>query len=276
MLSLAFIGTGDVTAEQYTYLEGTAPQKAGEVAITGVVAEDIGASVGDDVQITYGEHTKTYTVTAINQSMNNMGEGIRFYQEEDLDFAYAVGSFGVQIKYQDEPGEGEKERRLQFLKDKYRDYKAYTAGDYINQMMGDVAGQMDDVRQFIVIVVLVINILVTVLMVRSFITREKGEIGMMKAIGFSNGSLMMWQSFRIGIVLVLAAVIAELISNPLSQLTVGYVFKMMGAQRIEFEIKPLEVYVMYPLLVLAVTTVTGMLASLQIRRISPAETSNIE
>lgn len=276
MSSLAFIGLGDVEADAYAYLEGTAPQRADEVAITKVVSEKIGAKIGDDVEIKNGERTKTYRVTAINQSMNNMGEGIRFYQEEALDFSYAVGCFGTQIQYQDGPDAGEKDRRKEFLKERFQDYKTYTAGEYINQMIGDAAGQMDGMRQMIVLVVLVINILVTVLMVKSFITKEKGEIGMLKAIGFGNGSLVIWQSLRIGIVLLMATVLAVLLSTPLSQVSVAYVFQMMGAYHIEFEIKPLEVYVLYPLLVLVVTTATGMLASLQIRKISPSETSNIE
>ncbi len=276
MSSLAFIGVGDVEADAYAYLEGTAPQRADEVAITKVVSEKIGAKIGDDVEIKNGERTKTYRVTAINQSMNNMGEGIRFYQEEALDFSYAAGCFGTQIQYQDGPDAGEKDRRKEFLKERFQDYKTYTAGEYINQMIGDAAGQMDGMRQMIVLVVLVINILVTVLMVKSFITKEKGEIGMLKAIGFGNGSLVIWQSLRIGIVLLMATVLAVLLSTPLSQVSVAYVFQMMGAYHIEFEIKPLEVYVLYPLLVLVVTTATGMLASLQIRKISPSETSNIE
>lgn len=276
MSSLAFIGVGDVSADEYSYLEGTAPQRCDEIAITGMVSEKIGAGVGDDVQIKNGEHTKTYRVTAINQSMNNMGEGIRFYQEEDLDFSYASGCFGTQIKYQDVPDYAEKEKRMKFLKAHFGDYRVYLAGEYINQMIGDAAGQMDGLRLLIVMVVLFINILVTVLMVKSFITKEKGEIGMLKAIGFGNGSLVAWQSLRIGIVLIIAAILAVVLSTPLSQLSVGYVFKMMGAYHIEFEIKPMEVYVLYPLLVLAVTVVTGILASLQLRKISPSETSNIE
>ena len=87
----------------YSYLEGTPPQNNGEVAISYIVADNIGAEIGDDVDIQIGEEVKTYTVTAINQSMNNLGEGIRFYQDEQLDYNYAAGGFGIQIKYTDDP-----------------------------------------------------------------------------------------------------------------------------------------------------------------------------
>ena len=155
--------------------------------------------------------------------------------------------------------------------------KIHTAGSYVNEMVGDIAGGMlQDIKKLILIVVLCINILVTVLMVRSFITKEKGEIAMLKAIGFRNSSLVMWQTLRIGIVLLFSAFLAVLLSTPLSEFSVGPVFKIMGAQNIKFEVVPLEVFVLYPLVVLIVTVLASMLAALRICRISAAETSNIE
>ncbi len=67
-------GIGGVTTDMYSYIEGTPPERCGEIAITNVVAERIGAKVGDDVEVKAGGNTKTYIVTAINQSMQNMGE----------------------------------------------------------------------------------------------------------------------------------------------------------------------------------------------------------
>ena len=99
---------------------------------------------------------------------------------------------------------------------------------------------------------------------------------MLKAIGFRNRSVILWQSLRIGIILVCATLLATAVSTPLSQLAVGPVFRMMGAETITFEIIPWEVYVCYPLFVTIVTLIASVLTALGVRRISPAETSNIE
>lgn len=64
--------------------------------------------------------------------------------------------------------------------------------------------------------------------------KEKGEIAMLKAVGFKNASLITWQTMRIGIVLLISIVIGTLLSTPLSKMSVGPAFKMMGAQSIEF------------------------------------------
>ena len=276
MSSLAFQGEGEVTADMYSYLEGTPPQNKNEVAISYIVADNIGAKIGDDVEIKIGDEVKTYTVTAINQSMNNMGEGIRFYQDEQLDYTYAVGSFAIQIKYDDDPDSETLDERKALLEDMYPDAKIYGPGEYISYMMGDVAGQLEGVKKLILSIILCINILVAILMVKSFITKEKGEIAILKAIGFKNSSLVAWQTMRIGIVLLISIILGTLLSTPLSKLIVEPIFQMMGAYSIQFEIMPLEVYVIYPLIVLAVTELAAIISAQNLRKVSASEASNIE
>lgn len=274
--SLAFQSIGGVTTDRYAYLEGTPPQNEGEIALSQLVADRIGADIGDTVQIRNGEQVKEYMITATLQSMNNMGEGIRFYPNEELDYSYTAGCFGIQVKYKDSPDSDELARRKDLLKEFYPDNKVYTAGEYISYMIGDVVGQLQGIKYMILAVVLCINVLVTVLMVKSFITKEKGEIAVLKAVGFRNSSLVAWQTLRIGIVLLISIVIGTLLSTPLSKLTVEPIFKMLGAVNIKFDVVPSEVYVLYPLIVLAVTTLAGFFAALQVRKISASETSNIE
>lgn len=274
--SIAFIGVGEISADRYAYLEGTPPRGEGEVALSYITADHIGAAVGDTVEIDFGEQTKKFIVTAINQSMNNLGEGIRFYEGEEIDFDLAAGSFAIQILYKDNPDKETIQERKDLLKQEYRNTDVFSAGEYISYMIGDVAGQLEGVKSLILGIILCINILVALLMIKSFITKEKGEIAMLKAIGFSNTSLVIWQSLRIGIVLSVSILLGILVSSPISKLTVQPIFRMMGAYSIEFEIVPLEVYVFYPLAVLFTTVLAAVLGAAQLRKISAAETSNIE
>lgn len=274
--SLAFQGIGEVTTEQYVYLEGTAPQNNHEVAITDIVAERIGAAIGDDITIRSGEEEKIYTVTALTQSMNNLGEGIRFYEKEELDYKNAKGTFGIQIQYTDHPERKEFADRETRLKELFPRGKVYTPGEYINYMIGDAAGQIQGIKQLILTVVLCINILVTILMVKSFVAKEKGEIAMLKAIGFKNSSLVAWQTIRIGMVLFVAILIATLVSSSLSSVCIGPVFSLMGAGSVNFVVEPMEVYLLYPIVVFGVTIISSMLAACPLRKISPMESSNME
>ncbi len=277
MSSLSFQGKGGVRADEYFYLEGTPPENDGEVAITYVVADKLGAEIGDKVEIDMGSEVREYRVTAISQSMNNLGEGIRFYEGDSLDYNFAAGSFGIQIRYQDEPDSDTKSQRKKLLKRMFSETDVYEVGEYISYMIGDVAGQLESVKSLILGIILGINILVAVLMVRSFIAKEKGEIAMLKALGFGNSWLVAWQSMRIGLVLLISIVIGTLVSTPLSKLTIEPIFRMMGAYSIEFDVIPLEVYVIYPLTVLVATVLAAVAgAAFPLRRISASDTSNIE
>lgn len=274
--SVSFQGMGGVTPDMYTYLDGTPPQNVHEVALTYLTAGQIGAKIGDDVEIKVGEETYVYTVTAINQSMNNMGEGVRFHQDAELDYNYAAGSFGIQVNYRDNPGKSELAERRALLENLYPDAKIYTPGEYIGYMIGNVAEQLDSMKTLILCIVLGINILVAVLMVKSFITREKGEIALLKAIGFKNNPLTLWQTLRIGIVLIVSVLVGALVSSPLSSLIITPIFRMMGAYSIEFEIRAFEVYLVFPLTVLAATAFAAFISAQGLRKISSADISNNE
>lgn len=273
--SLALQGTG-VSADQYTYTKGQPPAYENEVALTHVIAEKLDAGIGDTVTIKTGNTPKKYVVTAIYQSMNNMGEGIRFSEKETLDYGGAFGNFALQVKYLDHPSSREIKSRLELIKRLYPDFKVYTGGEYINHMLGNVAAQINGVQNIIIAVVLIINLLVAVLMEKTFLTKEKGEIGMLKSIGFRDSDIIIWQVLRIGIVLVISTVLAALLSGPAAQLSSGKIFEMMGTSHIDFEVKPLQVYVFYPLLLLAVTLAASVLTALPVRKISAQETNNIE
>lgn len=274
--SLSFQGLGGVTTDEYAYLEGTPPQNPHEVALTYLTAEQIDVGIGDDVEIKVGEDTKTYTVTAIHQSMNNMGEGVRFYQDADLNYDYAAGSFGMQVNYKDDPDSAALAERKALLEDLYPDATIYTPGEYIGYMIGNVAEQLANIKALILAIVLGINALVAILMVKSFITREKGEIALLKAIGFQNTPLTLWQTMRIGTVLLVSVLVGAVSSMPLSTLIITPIFRMMGAYSIEYEIRAAEVYLMYPLIVLAVTAAAAFVSAQGLRKISASQISNNE
>lgn len=274
--SMAFQGCGTVMTDQYAYIEGTAPQNVCEVALTHLTAEQIGAKIGDDVEIKIGETTKIYTVTAITQSMNNLGEGVRFHQDEKIDYKYAAGAFGIQINYKDHPNEKKLAERKAMLEKLYPNAAVYTSGGYIEYMMGNVAETIDRTKMLILSIVLGINALVAVLMVKSFITKEKGEIALLKAIGFSDNILTVWQALRIGIVLLVSVLIGSFISSPLSALTITPIFRMMGAYSVQYQIHTVEIYVIYPLIILVITVLAAFLSAQGLNRISASEISGHE
>jgi len=73
-------------------------------------------------------------------------------------------------------------------------------------------------------------------------------------------------------VLVIGIVLGTLLSNTLGQLLVSSIMSTFGAASIKFVIHPWEAYVGYPLLLIAVVTVTTLVSIISIKQSSIART----
>ncbi len=273
--SLSFHGIG-VTTDQYPYIEGTAPQNENEIAITHVIADRLSAGVGDKVTVETTNGSSEFIITAIYQSMNNFGEGIRFSEKYRMDYSKAMGFFAYQIRYTDHPSESEKETRLEKIKELYPEDTVRTSGEYVDYCIGGAAGYMSDSKDFIVLVIMMINILVVILMEKSFMTKERSEIALLKAMGFKNISVVIWQTARIAIVMLMSVLLAVIFAEPAAQLAVGGIFKTMGAYNISFAIDYVQTYLTYPLIVFAATVMAAFVSAWSVKGIQSSEVNNIE
>lgn len=274
-VTLSFIGSNSTT-DMYSYIEGTPPENINEIALSHIIAERLKVNIGDTVTVKVGSEDKEFIVSALYQSMNNMGEGLRFHEKLELDFSEAWGYFSYQIKYTDNPSADEIQSRRETIEKLYPDYTVRNAGEYVDYSVSGVSGMLSDTKNFVVMIVMLINILLVVLMEKSFLTKERGEIALMKAIGFKNRSLILWQTLRIAIIMVTAVLIAVLLTEPASQLAVGGIFKIMGSKYIIFDTNVLEAYIIYPLAVFVVTVLASLMSAFGIRSISSQEVNNIE
>lgn len=272
--SMTFEGVNTTTDMYNSYIEGTPPQNTDEIAITFIIAEKIDAAIGDTVTITSNEGDKDYIVSAIYQSMSSLGESIRFHQDEHYNFEYLAGVMPMQIKFNDNPSDAEVAERIEKIKELYPNEEIMSASEYVASTTG--GAYFNDIKSLIVLVVILINILVAMLMEKSFLTKERGEIAMLKAIGFKNRSIILWQVLRIAIIMMFAILIAIALSTPVSEFTSGAIFRMMGLKYIIFDVNVLENYVIYPLIVFATTVFFTFLITLSIRKINSNEINSIE
>ena len=133
------------------------------------------------------------------------------------------------------------------------------------------------VKSLIVVLFIVLVALITVLMERSFIAKEKGEIALMKAIGTQNGTIYAYHTLRFLFVGLIAVILGEILALPLTHLCIDPIFKMMGMElSVDYVIDPVEMYLMFPVIALATTCISAFLTSVYTRRIQSSDTANIE
>lgn len=269
-------GTGS-TMDMYEYTAGTAPQNTDEIAITRIAADKLKANIGDTVTIKTIDGDKEYIISAFFQSMNMQGSGIRIHCDESINYVQAQGYINTQIMFTDNPDSEEIKRRIEEIQIIFPEYEnIQTCAEAVADMVG-VAGTLDAVKSFIVILTIVLAALITVLMERSFIVKEQGEIALIKAIGTRNGKIYGYHALRFLFVGVIAVLIGEIFAMPLTHLCIDPIFKMMGMElAVDYVINPVEMYLIFPIVILVTTTISALLTSFYTRKIKASDTANIE
>ena len=269
-------GTG-TTMDMYEYTAGTVPQNTDEIAITRIAADKLNANIGDTVTIKTIDGDKEYMITAFFQSMNMQGIGIRLHSDEYINYAQATGYVNTQIVFTDNPDSEEINWRMEEIQRIFPEYENIeTCAETVKDMLG-VADTLASVKSLIVILAIILAALITVLMERSFIAKEQGEIALMKAVGTRNGKIYAYHALRFLFVGIITVFIGEMFAMPLTHLCIDPIFKMMGMElAVDYVINPVEMYLIFPIVILATTTVSAFLTSIYTRKIKSSDTANIE
>ncbi|MBQ7954392.1 MAG: FtsX-like permease family protein [Lachnospiraceae bacterium] len=260
---------------EYVYTEGVVPSGKQEIAITPQISEMTGAKIGDIITIHYGEEDVDCMVTAYFQTMNQLGKIIRLHEDAPTDFSFISGAMHYQIDFTDNPTEEEIELRKERIKKLYDNDKIMNATEYCIECTA-VADTMESVQFLLLAITLIVVIMVTILMERSFIADEKSQIAILKAIGFKDSAIIKWQVYRFGLVGLMAVVLAAVVSIPMTRLCISPIFGMMGAVDVEYNIDPLQIFLLYPGVVLAMTVLVTWVTALYTRTIKSSDTANIE
>ena len=259
--------------KDYVLTEGKSPKYANEIAITKKTAESIDAVMGDTIYISNGDHEEEYIITGYYQSMNNMGEGIRFHEDADISMEYISAVFAYQI---DVEGNHTADEIADILTREFgRDIEVSTFLKYAQDMIGSIIQNLQDYKVLVILVVLLINAMVIILMQRTFIIREKSSIASLKSVGYSNKKLRIWQTKRMGIAIIIGTIIGTLTSEFFTDITSGQVFKIMGAKDVDYKINPVEVYVIYPIALIICGILACYFVSRRVKRVD-VRSMNVE
>lgn len=265
----------NIPVGEYDYLEGSAPQNRNEIAVTPKISEMLGAEIGDTVTIDFGTEKIDCIVTAYFQTMNNLGELIRLHDGAPTDMSCVSSIRQYQVDFTDNPSESEIESRKEKIKELLDVEDVMNATEYCIDCVS-VVPTMEAVQVLLLAITIVVVILVTVLVERSFISDEKSQTALLKAIGFQYGTIISWNTLRFGIVALAAAILAAAASIPMTELCITPIYGMMGATKIKFNIDPLQIFLIYPTIIFTVTIISAFLTSLYTRKIKSSDTANIE
>lgn len=167
--------------------EGRNPEKENEIAIGSALAQDY--SIGDQIEIQNENQAYTYDIVGCIQSVNYQGEVIELTNEGymHLDDTYKSQSFYLYLKdWVDTEG------FLQEIKTKYNAdiISLVNYGEMMKSAQEMYQGMVKGIIAVIFMVTILIVFLVLSMTIKSLIVRRKQELGIYKAIGYSNAQLI--------------------------------------------------------------------------------------
>ncbi|MBO4687090.1 MAG: ABC transporter permease [Clostridiales bacterium] len=261
--------------DKLVYSEGTAPRNRNEIAITKLLSDIIGAKLGDTVTIDFGSEKIDCVITAYYESFNQVGEVLRLHTDAPVDTRYMSSAMAFQIDFDDHPSAKVIEERKAIIKANFTHDKVETAAEYVASCI-NVVPTMLAVQYLLLAITIIIVILVTILMEVSFISDEKSQIALLKAIGFPSRKISRWHVLRFGIVTLFAMILTAILSIPMTKLCISPIFGTMGTSRIDYAFDPLQIFVIYPAIIVLTTLIVAYLTSLSSKSIHASDTANIE
>lgn len=183
-----------------TLIKGRVPKYDNEFAITQIVAEEYGLNIGDEVTLSGKEKAEDYLITGLYQSSNDLGMCISMSYDAYKKIGNAVPDC-LFIKLADSSFAKEV---TDFLNETFPDKVEATLSDSDNSQIKLGNCIEWNFRTHFIISIVFTLITVSMVCMRSFL-RERTDIGIYKALGFTVQQLRLQFSFRFLTVSVIGA-----------------------------------------------------------------------
>lgn len=260
----AFVCEGfDQVSNDLCYL-GENPQAEDEIALGSAFAEKY--ELGDTIEITVGEMSRTYRVTGFVQSVNYQGNVCEFTVEgyQALCTEEVVPALYVYLG-EDADTEGfmevlEAQQGDQIVKTVNAQQMAKTS----QEMYAGIAAVLISV---IFVLTMLIVLFVLYIVIKSLLVQRKQELGIYKAMGYSNWQLMMQMAgsfLPVSVTAVLLSSVLGLVYMPdINQL----IFQTVGAMKNHMEVSFLFLMI-FALVQIVMNFVISICLTLPVKKIS--------
>ncbi len=181
---------GDVSLLEMEYiLEGHSPSNANEIVLSTVEADRLGAKLGDKINVKspVSSDIVSYTVCGIDQKINNMGKKAVMSEEGALRLNPDYKFQNVLVYLKD--SSKTRELKKQWEKD-YPELQFTLVDDLIGSTINTITQAMVAICVIFVIATCFVVVLTQLLLTRAQVIRERTDLGVSKALGYTSGELI--------------------------------------------------------------------------------------
>ncbi|WP_127534731.1 ABC transporter permease [Paenibacillus kobensis] len=260
------VETGDFSIFPLDYLNGSAPSKDDEIALSYVNSKEMGKHTGDTLIMTVGSRDKTMKVSGVYQDVTNGGRTAKAVLPYNGD---EVLWYVVSMDVKDEGAIPDKiaEYEKAFYPAKVTDLKGY-----LNQTLGGTISQLKLVTVLSLVIAVCVSILITSLFLRMLVVKDNAQIAVLRSLGFALSRIKIKYVTMALLVLFVGIAAGTILSNTAGQLLIGGIMSFFGASQITFIVNPVYAYVLCPALLAAVVAVTTLVSINSIKQSNISKT----
>lgn len=256
--------------------EGSAPQKVDEIAVTAGTLDNLDAEIGDRVTAVINGKEYEFMITGTFSSFVNTTNAAFLYKDFDLGHQKASNVMGVQIHFDGSPDKEQINQNIEKLRSLLETDKVYSTPDYINNFTG-MSDTLNATKKMMMVITVIVTALIVILMERSFLSKEKSEIALMKAVGISDSSIVAQHTLRFVIVSVIACIVSTAVLMPISNVMMNWIGNMIGdISGLQCDFDALEIFVVCPAILIGMTAIGSFLTALYTKTIKASDTASIE
>jgi len=248
------VESGDESVFPLEYLEGRAPDSINEIALSYLIATELGKDVGDPLMVSYQGEERRVTICGIYQDITYGGKTAKAaiaFDEKDVEviLIYLDVRDGVLIN--------EKTDELRSI---LTDSKITPVSEFISQTLGGITDNMSLVAGAAIVISLLLSMLITVMILQLITAREHSAVAIKKAIGFSTRDIRVQFGIRILMIQLAAIFVGTVLANSLGEAVFSGMLSSMGASKITMLVEPVKAYLLCPaaqLIVVLLTVIVG-------------------
>ncbi len=247
------VETGDFTTFPLEYQQGSAPDEAGEIALSLMNARSLQAEPGRELRIYSERGSRIMRVSGIYQDVTNGGYTAKAFDPPESDLVlWHIVNLSLRNP---ETGMAKAEEFRQL----FSPARVSLLEDYVSRTLGSIVDQLKRMALAAVFSSILITGIITAMFLKLLILKDSGNIAIMRTLGFSSSHIRWQYLIRVTVLCAAGFLLGTLAANTAGELLTGLVWSLLGASAIRFEIDPLISSFLLPLsMILSVLGAAGL------------------
>ncbi len=248
-------------------VRGRLPKYDNEIVLTTGIAKKLNVETGDTIYVTGQRERKDYIVCGIDQKINNMGLKALLNREGAIRLN---GSSPVMMLYIYTKGNVDYEHISKEIIHHFPDVAVTDSEKAVKNVSGSVTMAMIAICVIFVMITIFVVAMVEVLLVKSKVIRERKNLGLNKAFGFTTGQLMV-QTIMVNLpVITIGAVCGVIISCFFMEQLIVSCLSFCGIEKCPFTIN-VQWMAITVIGIVVVAIVASGVSAMKIRKIEPVK-----